>query len=106
MKDIKELVEKGKLGVKRAGGKKIDFVPVTQKIIASGQGWSTKDVHENLVHGKVTRMRTMKLLNAQCIKGNLERVLENGTFYYVDKKALQKAINPEAQPEGPIQPTA
>jgi len=98
MKDIKELVEKGKLGVKRAGGKKVDFVPIVQKIIASGQGWSVKDVHEKLVNGKVTRMRTMKLLNAQCIKNNLERVLVQGAFYYVDKKLVQAKVNPEAQP--------
>ena len=105
MKDLKELVEKGKLNVKRAGGKKIDFVPIVQKIIASGQGWSVKDVHEKLVKNKVTRMRTMKLLNAQCIKNNLERVLLGGSFYYIDKKALQAQVNPEAQPQVPIQPT-
>jgi len=105
MKDIKELVEKGKLNVKRAGGKKIDFVPITQKIIASAQGWSVKEVHEKLVKGKVTRMRTMKLLNAQCIKGNLTRVLLGGSFFYVDTKALQTKVNPEAQPIVQEQPT-
>lgn len=106
MKDIKELVEKGKLNVKRAGGKKIDFIPVVQKIIASGQGWTVKEVHEKLVKNKVTRMRTMKLLNAQAIKGNLTRVLLGGSFYYADSKKVQAQVNPEAQPETPVQPTA
>ena len=104
MKDIKELLEKGKLNVKRAGGKKIDFVPIVQKIIQSPQGWTVKDVHEKLVKGKVTRMRTMKLLNAQCIKGNLTRVLLQGSFYYASAKAVEKITNPESQPAQPEVP--
>jgi len=83
-KELKELREKGKLGVKKAGGKKIDFQPILAKIIQSGLGWSVKEVHENLVKNKVTRFRTMKLLNAQCEKKRLERFLENGAFYYIN----------------------
>ena len=98
-KELKELQEKGKLGVKKVGGKKIDFAPVVQRIISSGQGWSVKEVHTQLVKNKVTRFRTMKLLNAQCTKKNLERFLENGTFYYTSYQLAHPKAPQEVTPK-------
>jgi len=81
-KTLEEL-KNAKRGVKKVGGQKIDFKKVVQKIIESGKYWSVKEVHIELVQKKVGRFRTMKLLNGQCIKGGqLERLYENGRFYY------------------------
>jgi hypothetical protein len=103
-KELKELQEKGKLGVKKVGGKKIEFGPIVQKIVSSGLGWSVKEVHTQLVKGKVTRFRTMKLLNAQCTDKvkKLDRFLENGTFYYVS----YQLAHPTKTPEVPALPKA
>lgn len=81
-KTLKELAN-AKRNVKKVGGKKIDFKSIVQKILESGQYWSVSEVHTQLVQKKVGRFRTMKLLNGQCIKGgHLERLYENGKFYY------------------------
>lgn len=68
--------------VKKVGGKKIDFAGIVQKIVASGKYWSVSEVHTTLVEKKVGRFRTMKLLNGACTTKKLERLYENGTFYY------------------------
>ena len=80
-KTLKQL-SNAKRGVKRAGGKKIDFKPIVQRIVKSGQYYSVTEVWKSMVQKKVGRYRTMRLLNAQCVKGKLERLLEKGTFYY------------------------
>ena len=78
-----EQLKNAKRNVKKVGGQKIDFKKVVQKILASGKYWSVKEVHVELVQKKVGRFRTMKLLNGACIKGGkLERLYENGRFYY------------------------
>jgi len=74
-----------KRGVKKAGGQKIDFKPIAQAIIKSGNYYTVSEVWKNLVHKKVGRYRTMRLLNAQCVKGKMERLLEKGVFYYGPK---------------------
>jgi len=70
--------------VKKAGGKKIDFKPIAQAIIASNQYYTVKEVHEgvNMVNKQVTRFRTMKLLNAQVAGKRMDRYLLKGAFYY------------------------
>jgi len=68
---------KGKANVKKAGGKKIDFAPIAKRIIASGDYYTVKEVHEgkNLVNNVVSRFRTMKLLNKQVEGRRMMRVL-------------------------------
>ena len=71
-------------GVKRAGGKKIDFLPIAQRIIESGLYYSVTEVWKsaNMVNKKVTRFRTMKLLN-KCVQARrMTRLLEKGVFFY------------------------
>jgi len=81
-KNLDEL-KNAKRGVKRAGGRKVDFKAIVQRIIESKQYWTVKEVHEQLIQKKVGRFRTMKLLNGQCVKGGkLERLYDNGRFYY------------------------
>lgn len=72
-------------GVKKAGGQKIDFKPIVAQIIKSGNYYTVSEVWTKLVHKKVGRYRTMRLLNAQCAKGKMERLYEKGTFYYGPK---------------------
>lgn len=81
-KKLEEL-KNAKRNVKRAGGKKIEFKPIVQKIVESKMYYTVQEVWIGLVQKKVSRFRTMKLLNGQCIKGGqLERLYENGRFYY------------------------
>jgi peptide methionine sulfoxide reductase MsrA len=80
-KSLQELAN-AKRNVKKVGGKKIDFKVVVQKIIESGQYWTVSEVHQQLVQKKVGRFRTMKLLNAACTTKKLERLYDNGKFYY------------------------
>jgi hypothetical protein len=80
-KDLKELAH-AKRNVKKVGGKKIDFKAVVQKIIESNQYWTVSEVHVQLVQKKVGRFRTMKLLNGACAVKHLERLYDNGKFYY------------------------
>lgn len=85
-------LKNGTVNPKRKGGKKIDFKPITKKIIASGQYWSVKEVHEQFVQKKVTRFRTMKLLNRE-VKGlRLMKIDRKGTYYYgkYDKTIVQR----------------
>ena len=73
-----------KRNVKKAAGKKIDFGPVAQKIIVSGQYYTATEVFENadLVNKKVGRFRTMKLLNNQVKGRKMTRLYMDGKFYY------------------------
>ena len=82
-KKLAELKD-AKRNVKKAAGKKIDFAPVAQKIIASGMYFTVKEVHESaeLVNRKVSRFRTMKLLNAAVAGHRMTRLYDNGKFYY------------------------
>jgi hypothetical protein len=81
-KQLSEL-KNAKRNVTKVGGKKIDFKAILQKITASGQYWTVKEVHETLVQKKVGRFRTMKLLNGASGKGHpLERLYSDGKFYY------------------------
>ena len=80
-KTLKELA-KAKRNVKKVGGKKIDFKVIVQKIIESGQYWTVSEVHKQLVQSKIGRFRTMKLLNGACTTKKLERLYEQGKFYY------------------------
>jgi hypothetical protein len=80
-KTLKELAN-AKRNVKKVGGKKIDFKAITQKIIESDQYWTVSEVHTQLVQKKVGRFRTMKLLNGACTVKKIERLYENGKFYY------------------------
>jgi len=80
-KSLSELAN-AKRNVKKVGGRKIDFKVVVQKIIESGQYWSVSEVHTQLVQKKVGRFRTMKLLNGACTTKKLERLYEQGKFYY------------------------
>lgn len=80
-KSLQELAN-AKRNVKKVGGKKIDFKVVVQKIIESGQYWTVSEVHQQLVQKKVGRFRTMKLLNGACTARKLERLYDNGKFYY------------------------
>ena len=77
-------LKNAKRNVKRAGGKKIEFKPIVQKIVESQKYWSVTEVWTQLVQKKVGRFRTMKLLKGQCAlkTSPLERLLEKGTFYY------------------------
>lgn len=77
-----EQLKNAKRGVKKVGGQKVDFKPIVQKIQQSGQYWTVTEVHEKLVQKKVGRFRTMKLLNGACTTKKLERLYENGRFYY------------------------
>lgn len=70
------------LNPKRKGGKKIDFEPITQKIIESGKFWSVKEVHEQMVQKKVSRFRTMKLLQRKVAGKRLRCFDLKGTYYY------------------------
>jgi hypothetical protein len=81
-KQISEL-KTAQRNVQKVGGKKIEFAAVIQKIVESNQYWSVSEVHKQLCEGKIGRFRTMKLLNAQCIKGGkIERLYQDGRFYY------------------------
>jgi peptide methionine sulfoxide reductase MsrA len=80
-KSLQELAN-AKRNVKKVGGKKIDFKVVVQRIIESGQYWTVSEVHQQLVQKKVGRFRTMKLLNGACAAKKLERLYDNGKFYY------------------------
>lgn len=71
-----------KRNVKRAGGKKIDFKPIAKQIIASGNYYTVTEVWTDLVHKKVSRFRTMKLLNAQVAGHRMTRLWMDGRFYY------------------------
>ena len=70
--------------VKRAGGKKIDFKPIAKAIIESGLYYSVTDVWKGkkMVNKRVTRFRTMRLLNNVVAGKRMTRLLLKGTFYY------------------------
>jgi len=82
-KTLKEL-ENAKRNVKRAAGQKIQFAPIAQKIITSGQYYTVSEVWKSpdLVNKKVSRFRTMKLLNYQVLGRKMTRLYEGGKFYY------------------------
>jgi len=75
-------LKNAKRNVKRAGGKKVDFKPIAQKIIQSGEYYTVSEVWKNLVQKKVSRFRTMKLLNAQVRGHKMTRLWMDGRFYY------------------------
>ena len=82
-KKLSEL-KNAKRNVKRAGGKKIDFKPIAQAIIESGLYYTVTEVwtNANMVNKKVSRFRTMKLLN-NAVKGRrMTRLYEHGKFFY------------------------
>lgn len=72
----------GKANVKRAGGKIIDFAPIAKAIIESGQYYTVSEVWKQMVHKKVSRFRTYKLLNAQVKGRRMMRILDKGQFHY------------------------
>lgn len=80
-KSLQEL-KNAKRDVKRAGGKKIEFSAIIQLIQKSGEYWTVTEVHKQLVKQKIGRFRTMKLLNGACATKKLERLYDNGRFYY------------------------
>lgn len=80
-KTLKQLAN-AKRNVKRAGGKKIDFAPIAKAIIESGQYYTVTEVWTDLVKKKVSRFRTMKLLNNQVKGKRMIRLYDNGKFYY------------------------
>jgi len=79
-KPIAELKD-AKTPTKRKGGRKIQFAPIVAQIVQSGQFWSVKEVHEQLVKEQVSRFRTMRLLQT-AVAGKRLRVLEDGGKYY------------------------
>ena len=80
-KNLSQL-QNAKRNVKRAGGKKIDFKPIAQQIIKSSQYYTVSEVWKDLVQKKVSRFRTMKLLNAQVAGHRMTRLWMDGKFYY------------------------
>jgi len=82
-KSLKELAH-AKRNVKKVGGKKIEFAPIVQKILESGLYFTVSEVHTstNLVDKKVSRFRTMKLLNRAVAGRRLTRLYQDGKFYY------------------------
>jgi len=90
-KKLSEL-KKALRGVKRAGGKKIDFKPIAQRIIESGLYYSVTEVWTgtHLVNKAVGRFRTMKLLN-KCVQARrMTRLLEKGVFFYGAPESQKK----------------
>ncbi|KXH76262.1 MAG: hypothetical protein AM326_03110 [Candidatus Thorarchaeota archaeon SMTZ-45] len=69
---------------KRKGGKKIDFAPIVKSIIESGKFWSVSEVHTKMVQKKVSRFRTMKLLQRAVTGRRLQCRDLKGTYYYGD----------------------
>jgi len=82
----KSLVElkDAKRGVKKAGGKKIDFAPILASIVKSGQYFTKREVWESatMVNRRVTLFRTKKLLDSAVIGRRLTRLYQDGRFYY------------------------
>ena len=67
---------------KKVAGKKIEWQPIVQQIVQSKQFWTVKEVHEQLIKKQIGRFRTMKLLNGSCTVKKLEKLYQNGRFYY------------------------
>lgn len=69
---------------KRKGGKKVDFAPIVQQIIQSGQYYSVREVHvrKDMVNQQVSRFRTMKLLQRYVLARKLQCFDLKGTYYY------------------------
>jgi len=66
----------------RVGGKKIEFETVIHKIVASKLYWSVSEVHEQLVMKKVSRMRTLNLLNKASKDSKLDRLYDDSKYFY------------------------
>ncbi len=78
-------IKSPKRGVVKVGGKKIEFNLIIQQINQSHLYWGVSEVHKDLVKGKVTRFRTLKLLEKGSKDGKLDMVSENGTYYFGPK---------------------
>jgi len=89
-KNLNELKD-AKRNVKKAAGKKIDFAPVATKIIQSGVYYTVKEVFEaaDMVNKRVSRFRTMKLLNTQVKGRRMTRLYMDGKFYYGAPEKVQ-----------------
>jgi len=87
-----------KRGVKKAAGKKIDFEPIAQMIIRSGQYFTKREVWSspNMVNKRVSLFRTKKLLDAKVAGRRMTRLYMDGKFYYGAPE--QKAAEPAAAP--------
>ena len=75
-KTLEQISKTGKtVNNARIGGKKLDFAPIVQKILKSGQGFTVKEVHEskNLVNQVLSHQRTYKLLMKEVKAGTLSR---------------------------------
>jgi hypothetical protein len=84
-KAIAQVIKEGKVGVKRVGGKKLDFAPILATIITSGKAYTVKDVHEgaNLVNKRLSRQRVYKLMNQAVEDKQLFKMtMDDGDNYF------------------------
>ena len=88
-KQLTDMVEYRKYEKRRAG-KKIEFGPIVQQIVKSGQFWGVTEVHQNLVKEQVTRFRTLNLLKAATNSGQLGIVEDEGRLRFADPKLVAK----------------
>jgi len=90
-KSLAELKD-AKRNVKKAAGKKIDFQPVVQMILKSGQYFTKREVWSSpeMVNKKVSLFRTKKLLDSQVAGRRLTRLYMDGKFYYGAPEQVQK----------------
>jgi len=62
--------------------RKIDFKPIVQQIVQSGQFWSIHEVHTQLVKEQVSRFRVYKLLLIASAGKRLQVLEYKGKFYF------------------------
>jgi hypothetical protein len=79
-----EQLANAKRGVKRAGGQKVKFAPIVAQIVSSKLYYTVTEVWkgQNMVNKRVSRFRTMKLLNKAVAARRLMKLYENGMFHY------------------------
>lgn len=91
-KSLAELKD-AKRNVKKAAGKKIDFAPVAQMILKSGQYYTKREVWNSpeMVNKKVSLFRTKKLLDSYVAGRKMTRLYLDGKFFYgAPEQAVQK----------------
>jgi len=66
----------------RAGGKKVEWAEVADKINEAQQAYTVKEVWETFVDKKVTQFRTKNALDKLTESGKLKRLWDGRRFYY------------------------
>jgi hypothetical protein len=66
----------------RAGGKKVEWQEIADKINEAQQAYTVKEVWETFAEKKVTQFRTKNALDKLTEAGKLKRLWDGKRFYY------------------------